>query len=121
MGSVDNNIFLNFLQYFLVQAANHYILYKKAHLVDLHNLFILFIFVLSIHNYYILCCTQSVSAIDLLIDVHQILFSKVEQFWSFYGYLMRPGELTGHSDIHLFKDGIKPMWEVSMLFANTRN
>lgn len=38
-------------------------------------------------------------------------FASVEQFWGFYSYLVRPGDLTGHSDIHLFKDGIKPMWE----------
>ncbi|EDO43460.1 predicted protein [Nematostella vectensis] len=38
-------------------------------------------------------------------------FASVEQFWGFYSFMVRPGELTGHSDIHLFKDGIKPMWE----------
>jgi len=38
-------------------------------------------------------------------------FSSVEQFWSFYTYMVRPGELTGHSDVHLFKHGIRPMWE----------
>lgn len=27
--------------------------------------------------------------------------------------MVRPGDLTGHSDFHLFKEGIKPMWEVS--------
>ena len=36
--------------------------------------------------------------------------TQVEQFSGFYSYLVRPGDLTGHSDIHLFKDGIKPMW-----------
>uniref|UniRef100_UPI003AAC6A44 eukaryotic translation initiation factor 4E type 2-like isoform X2 n=1 Tax=Centroberyx gerrardi TaxID=166262 RepID=UPI003AAC6A44 len=36
---------------------------------------------------------------------------KVEQFWKFYSHLVRPGDLTGHSDFHLFKEGIKPMWE----------
>ena len=41
--------------------------------------------------------------------------TQVEQFWGFYSYLVRPGDLTGHSDIHLFKDGIKPMWEVGYL------
>lgn len=41
-----------------------------------------------------------------------VLSFKVEQFWAFYSYLVRPGDLSGHSDIHLFKDGIKPMWEV---------
>nr|XP_046185161.1 eukaryotic translation initiation factor 4E family member 2 related sequence 1 isoform X2 [Oncorhynchus gorbuscha]XP_046185162.1 eukaryotic translation initiation factor 4E family member 2 related sequence 1 isoform X2 [Oncorhynchus gorbuscha] len=37
--------------------------------------------------------------------------ASVEQFWKFYSHLMRPGDLTGHSDFHLFKEGIKPMWE----------
>ncbi|KAG8005866.1 Eukaryotic translation initiation factor 4E type 2, partial [Nibea albiflora] len=36
---------------------------------------------------------------------------KVEQFWRFYSHLIRPGDLSGHSDFHLFKEGIKPMWE----------
>uniref|UniRef100_A0A3B4YCM2 Eukaryotic translation initiation factor 4E family member 2 related sequence 1 n=1 Tax=Seriola lalandi dorsalis TaxID=1841481 RepID=A0A3B4YCM2_SERLL len=39
-----------------------------------------------------------------------ILFN-VEQFWKFYSHLVRPGDLSGHSDFHLFKEGIKPMWE----------
>nr|CAG4650416.1 EOG090X0BMA [Sida crystallina] len=38
-------------------------------------------------------------------------FASVEQFWSTYCHIVRPCELTGHSDFHLFKDGIKPMWE----------
>ncbi|KAK6291592.1 hypothetical protein J4Q44_G00373760 [Coregonus suidteri] len=37
--------------------------------------------------------------------------ASVEQFWKFYSHLIRPGDLTGHSDFHLFKEGIKPMWE----------
>ncbi|XP_078266371.1 eukaryotic translation initiation factor 4E type 2 isoform X4 [Rhinoraja longicauda] len=45
-------------------------------------------------------------------NVKQIgTFASVEQFWRFYSHLVRPGDLTGHSDFHLFKDGIKPMWE----------
>uniref|UniRef100_A0A8C6VFB5 Eukaryotic translation initiation factor 4E family member 2 n=1 Tax=Naja naja TaxID=35670 RepID=A0A8C6VFB5_NAJNA len=40
-----------------------------------------------------------------------LLTSKVEQFWRFYSHMVRPGDLTGHSDFHLFKEGIKPMWE----------
>ena len=39
-------------------------------------------------------------------------FSSVEEFWSIQSYLIRPGDLAGHSDIHLFKEGIKPLWEV---------
>uniref|UniRef100_A0A8C0X4T8 Eukaryotic translation initiation factor 4E type 2 n=1 Tax=Castor canadensis TaxID=51338 RepID=A0A8C0X4T8_CASCN len=38
-------------------------------------------------------------------------FASVEQFWRFYSHMVRPGDLTGHSDFHLFKEGIKPMWE----------
>lgn len=38
-------------------------------------------------------------------------FGTVEQFWSIYSYLLRPAELPGHFDFHLFKEGIKPMWE----------
>lgn len=38
---------------------------------------------------------------------------QVEQFWRFYSHLVRPGDLSGHSDFHLFKEGIKPMWEVT--------
>uniref|UniRef100_A0A672GFH6 Eukaryotic translation initiation factor 4E type 2-like n=1 Tax=Salarias fasciatus TaxID=181472 RepID=A0A672GFH6_SALFA len=38
--------------------------------------------------------------------------ASVEQFWRFYSHLVRPGDLSGHSDFHLFKEGIKPMWEV---------
>uniref|UniRef100_A0A8C9UQJ3 Eukaryotic translation initiation factor 4E type 2 n=1 Tax=Spermophilus dauricus TaxID=99837 RepID=A0A8C9UQJ3_SPEDA len=37
--------------------------------------------------------------------------ASVEQFWRFYSHMVRPGDLTGHSDFHLFKEGIKPMWE----------
>ncbi|XP_016347593.1 eukaryotic translation initiation factor 4E type 2-like isoform X1 [Sinocyclocheilus anshuiensis] len=38
-------------------------------------------------------------------------FASVEQFWRFYSHMIRPGDLTGHSDFHLFKEGVKPMWE----------
>jgi len=38
-------------------------------------------------------------------------FGTCEQFWSIYSHLVKPGELPSHSDFHLFKMGIKPMWE----------
>jgi len=38
-------------------------------------------------------------------------FGTVEQFWSVYSHLIRPNELSGHCDLHIFKDGIKPLWE----------
>jgi len=39
------------------------------------------------------------------------LFASVEQFWTYYSHMVRPCDLAGHSDYHLFKDGIRPMWE----------
>lgn len=38
-------------------------------------------------------------------------FYSVEQFWKLYSHMVRASELSGHSDYHLFKDGIRPMWE----------
>ena len=46
-------------------------------------------------------------------------FSTCEQFWDLYGHIVFPGEMSSHSDFHLFKDGIKPMWEVSQCFLPT--
>uniref|UniRef100_A0A5F8GBZ4 Eukaryotic translation initiation factor 4E family member 2 n=1 Tax=Monodelphis domestica TaxID=13616 RepID=A0A5F8GBZ4_MONDO len=43
--------------------------------------------------------------------MNRILSRSVEQFWRFYSHMACPGDLTGHSDFHLFKEGIKPMWE----------
>jgi len=44
-------------------------------------------------------------------------FASVEQFWALYSHLVRPSDLQSHSDFHLFKVGIKPMWEVSFMLA----
>jgi len=41
------------------------------------------------------------------------VFASVEQFWMYYSHMQRPSELSGHSDYHLFKEGIRPMWEDS--------
>lgn len=35
----------------------------------------------------------------------------VEQWWSLYCHLLRPTELKPYRKLHLFKSGIKPMWE----------
>ncbi len=43
---------------------------------------------------------------------HLGAFSSVEGFWSLYSHLARLSQLPPHSDVHLFKMGIKPMWEV---------
>ena len=38
-------------------------------------------------------------------------FSTVEQFWKIYCHLVRPSSLHSHADLHVFKEGIKPLWE----------
>lgn len=38
-------------------------------------------------------------------------FGTVEEFWAVYSHLKRPNTLPHVSDYHVFKKGIKPMWE----------
>jgi translation initiation factor 4E len=35
----------------------------------------------------------------------------VQDFWKIYNHLVRPNDLPNTMDYHLFKTGIKPMWE----------
>lgn len=37
----------------------------------------------------------------------------VEQWWALYSHLVRLSDLPPHTDLHLFKKGIQPMWEDS--------
>uniref|UniRef100_A0A0D9VS76 Eukaryotic translation initiation factor NCBP n=1 Tax=Leersia perrieri TaxID=77586 RepID=A0A0D9VS76_9ORYZ len=38
-------------------------------------------------------------------------FSTVESFWVCYCHLTRPSSLPSPTDLHLFKDGVRPLWE----------
>ncbi|KAI8884737.1 eukaryotic translation initiation factor 4E [Backusella circina FSU 941] len=38
-------------------------------------------------------------------------FSSIEEFWGVFSHLNRPHNLPNISDIHLFKLGIRPVWE----------
>uniref|UniRef100_I1JD62 mRNA cap-binding protein n=1 Tax=Glycine max TaxID=3847 RepID=I1JD62_SOYBN len=40
-------------------------------------------------------------------------FSTVEGFWVCYCHLARPASLPSPTDLHLFKEGIRPLWEDS--------
>ncbi|KAL2335059.1 hypothetical protein Fmac_016272 [Flemingia macrophylla] len=40
-------------------------------------------------------------------------FSTVEGFWVCYCHLGRPSSLPSPTDLHLFKEGIRPLWEDS--------
>ncbi|KAK9469509.1 translation initiation factor eIF 4e-like domain-containing protein [Lipomyces arxii] len=38
-------------------------------------------------------------------------FSTIEDFWRLYTYLARPSKLSYTSEYHLFKTGVRPVWE----------
>ncbi|KAK9767508.1 hypothetical protein K7432_002652 [Basidiobolus ranarum] len=38
-------------------------------------------------------------------------FSSIEDYWAVYSHLRRPHELPTISDYHLFKQGVRPVWE----------
>ncbi|KAG9306158.1 hypothetical protein G9A89_016062 [Geosiphon pyriformis] len=40
-----------------------------------------------------------------------ITFDSVEEFWGVYNNIVKSSDLTSGSNYHLFKQGIKPMWE----------
>ncbi|KAI9843801.1 MAG: hypothetical protein M1838_002448 [Thelocarpon superellum] len=40
-----------------------------------------------------------------------VAFSSVETFWTAYAHLKRPSSLPSVSDYHIFKKGIRPVWE----------
>lgn len=60
------------------------------------------------------CSTRSTkSSHEAYLDnVKQVgTVSSVEEFWSYYSHMAPISDLPLPSDYHLFKDGIKPMWE----------
>ncbi|KAF9128626.1 Eukaryotic translation initiation factor 4E type 2 [Mortierella sp. 14UC] len=38
-------------------------------------------------------------------------FGSIEDFWAVYSHLRRPHELPNVSDYHLFRQGVRPVWE----------
>lgn len=38
-------------------------------------------------------------------------FATVEDFWRHYNYMAKPSQLDNNANYHLFKKGIKPLWE----------
>lgn len=38
-------------------------------------------------------------------------FATVEDFWRYYNHLVKPSKIELNANYHLFKKGIKPMWE----------
>jgi translation initiation factor 4E len=37
--------------------------------------------------------------------------SQVEDFWSYFNNMRKPSGLEANANYHIFKNGIKPMWE----------
>ena len=74
------------------------------------------VLILSLPNESLFCFLQQ--AFDQ--NLHMVgTFATCEQFWSLYSHLIRPGDLQSHSDFHIFKRGIKPLWEVLISHLNT--
>ena len=38
-------------------------------------------------------------------------FSSVQEFWALYSHIHGPNELPKDTTLHVFKQGIKPVWE----------
>ncbi|OMJ25668.1 Eukaryotic translation initiation factor 4E type 2 [Smittium culicis] len=38
-------------------------------------------------------------------------FYSIEEFWNVYSYICRPNDMPTVSDFHLFKHGVRPVWE----------
>ncbi|CAF1254021.1 unnamed protein product [Adineta ricciae] len=38
-------------------------------------------------------------------------FGSIEEFWCYYDHMKFPADLPLYSDVHLFKENLKPMWE----------
>lgn len=49
-------------------------------------------------------------------DIVFCFLLQVEGFWVCYCHLARPASLPSPTDIHLFKEGIRPLWEVLQFF-----
>lgn len=44
--------------------------------------------------------------------IHTIAtFDTVEDFWKYYSYIKLPSEMQNLSDLHLFRDNYRPVWE----------
>ena len=74
-----------------------------------------FVLLYSIHLSSFKDNTLSLLSLNLTLIVFlfiKFVICQVEQFWTLYSHLARPCDLTSSSDYHLFKLGVKPMWEV---------
>jgi translation initiation factor 4E len=58
---------------------------------------------------------SSVQANNYEHNIHPIgTFGDSDEFWTIYSHLRRPNVLPVNSDVHLFRDGVKPVWEDSV-------
>ncbi|CAO3672425.1 unnamed protein product [Umbelopsis vinacea] len=45
---------------------------------------------------------------------HPLRYTWIEDYWAVYSHLKRPKDLPNISDYHLFKQGVRPVWEDAM-------
>ena len=45
---------------------------------------------------------------------------QAEGFWEVYSHVIRPNDVQTALDLHLFRDGIKPIWEVCGVWQLSR-
>ncbi|GJX76133.1 glutamine--fructose-6-phosphate aminotransferase [isomerizing] 2 [Tanacetum coccineum] len=51
--------------------------------------------------------------VGMFVDLYSLYQQQVEGFWVCYCHLARPSSLPSPTDLHLFKQGIIPLWEDS--------
>ena len=50
---------------------------------------------------------------NVALQASSLSLLQIEEFWQHYSHIAKPYELPQSSDYHLFRKGVKPMWEVS--------
>ena len=63
--------------------------------------------------------SQQQASISFTFTIIHFSFLQIEQFWSVYNHMVRPNDLPNTADYHMFKKGIKPMWEVCFLSSES--
>ena len=54
---------------------------------------------------------QSVGTVSIIHSLFIILFIQVQDFWMLYQHMRRPTAMPYGTFLHVFKDGIRPVWE----------
>ena len=61
------------------------------------------------------CYSLDAMFVGMLVYLYGLYQLQVEGFWVCYCHLARPSSLPSPTDLHLFKQGIRPLWEVQRI------